>query len=303
MDLLCRPVALDRPIGQGVLHEVEPMVVTAGGITANSGITMARLGLDVGVLSYVGNDAWGPMLRQIYRDGGVDDALLAVHASAATSTTVVAIAPGGERSFLHCVGAPKLINAATLLDQLDVFARTKFFLLGYYSLLPNVEADLPDVLAKIRAAGCKTALDAAGDGGAMEPLDRILPQLDVYVPSLSEAEHQTGETDPRKIIELYRGCGAPGLLGVKLGGADGVMLSPKAGDFLHVPSCVPPGEVVDTTGAGDSFYAGLLTGLIKGLPLESAGRLGAAAAAICVTALGGNTAAGDYEKTARLAGV
>lgn len=303
VDLLCRPVSLEQPIGRGVLHEVEPMVVTAGGITSNSGITMAALGLSVGVLSYVGDDAWGRMLRQLYRDGGVDDALLAVHPTGATSTTVVTIDAGGERSFLHCVGAPKLINAATLLDQLDTIGRSKFLLLGYYSLLPNLEHDLPDVLGRIRAAGCRTALDAAGDGGAMSPLDRALPQLDVYVPSLREAVHQTGESDPRRIINIYRRCGAPGLLGVKLGGADGVLLSPAAGQFVHVSSCTPPGPVVDTTGAGDSFYAGLLAGLIQGLPLEHAGRLGAAAAACCVTALGGNAAARDYAFTAKLAGL
>ena len=51
----------------------------------------------------------------------------------------------------------------------------------------------------------------------MQPLDRILPHLDVYVPSHNEATHQTGLTDPREIIETYRACGAPGLLGVKLG--------------------------------------------------------------------------------------
>ncbi len=159
------------------------------------------------------------------------------------------------------------------------------------------------MLAKIRETGCRTALDAAGDGGALSPLDRALPQLDVYVPSLREAVHQTGERDPRKVIDIYRRCGAPGLLGVKLGGADGVLLSPAAGQFVHVPSCTPPGPVVDTTGAGDSFYAGLLTGLIRGLSVEQAGRLGAAAAACCVTALGGNAAARDYAFTAKLAGI
>ena len=72
------------------------------------------------------------------------------------------------------------------------------------------------------------------------------------------------------------------------------MLSGKAGEFTMIPAVAAPGPVVDTTGAGDSFYAGLLAGLLKGFTLEQAGRLGTAAGACCVTSLGGSTG-GDGE--------
>ena len=302
VDLLCRPVNLARPIGDRVLYETDPVVLTGGGITINSGVTLARLGVGVGVFSYVGRDAWAPIVHHLLRDEGVDDELLIAHPTAATSTTVVAIDKSGERCFFHSVGAPKLLDASAFYDRLDALGRSRFILLGYYSLLPHLEPDLHDVLARLRARGCRTALDAAGDGGAMQPLDRILPQLDVYVPSLAEARHQTGEDDPRRIIEAYRGCAAPGILGVKLG-VDGVLLSPTPGEFVDIPIVEPPGKVIDTTGAGDSFFAGLLAGMIRGLDIESAGRLGAAAAGCCVTSVGGSTGGRDYEFTARLAGI
>ena len=300
VDLLCRPISLNEPIGAGVLHATDPVELTAGGIVSNSGISLARLGMRVGAFSYVGNDRWGTVLRQLLRDEGVDDRPLLTHPTGATSTTVVAIDPSGERSFFHCVGAPKLLNAAAFLDNLDLFSRSRMLLLGYYSLMPNLENDLADVFARIREVGCRTALDAAGRGGTMQPLDRILPNLDVYVPSLAEAQHQTGLSDPQRMIEMYRDCGAPGLLGVKLG-RQGVLLSPAAGEYIHVPVVQPPGEVIDTTGAGDSFYAGLLAGLLRGLSVEQAGRLGAATAACCITALGGWSGVRDYTATVRLA--
>lgn len=303
VDLLCRPVALTRPLGAGVLHEVAAMGVTAGGITSNAGICLARLGMKAGVLSYVGDDEWGAVLRRLLVEGGVDDALLATHASAPTSTTVVAIDESGERSFLHRVGAPQWMDAGTLLGPMDVWRRTKYLLLGYYSLLPNLEPELGAVLKEIRRAGCKTAMDAAGSGGRMQPLESILPQLDVYVPSLAEARQQTGLEDPRSIVQRYRKCGAPGLLGVKLGGRKGVLLSPAEGDWVQIDSCQPPGAVVDTTGAGDCFYAGLLAGLMRGLSLEAAGRMGAASAACCVTGLGGHAGCRGWDFTSRLAGV
>ena len=179
------------------------------------------------------------------------------------------------------------------LDNLDLFARSRMMLVGYYSLMPNLEGDLPEVLAAIRKTGCRTALDAAGDGGTMQPLDRILPHVDVYVPSLDEAIHQTGHEDPRKIVDAYRACGAPGLLGVKLG-SNGAMLSPAAGEYLSIAAVQPPGAVVDTTGAGDCFFAGLLTGLLKGLDAERSGRLAAATGACCVTGYGATTGLRGY---------
>ena len=302
VDLLCKPVSLTQPIGGGVLHIVDPIQLTAGGIVSNSGITMARMGMKVAAFSYVGNDGWGPVVRNLYRSEGVDDSLLLTHPTGATSTTVVAIDSTGERSFLHCVGAPKLLNAAAFDQHMDVIAASRMLLVGYYSLMPNLEADMAQVFAKVRATGCKTALDAAGQGGTMDPLAKVLPHLDVYVPSFAEASHQTGHQDPRKIIDTYRQCGAPGIVGVKLG-RRGVMLSERAGEYVEVPVVEPPGAVVDTTGAGDSFYAGLLTGLLKGLSLEKAGRLGTAAGACCVTAVGGCTGGRSYEETAKLAGM
>ena len=301
-DLLVRPVPLEIPIGGGKLLHAEPIEVTTGGIVSNSGIAMARLGMKIAAFSYVGNDDWAALLRRRLDGEGVDCSRLLTHPTGATSTTAVLIDPSGERSFAHCVGAPKLMDKALFLDNLDLFSRSRMMLVGYYSLMPNLEGDLPEVLAEIRKTGCQTALDAAGDGGAMQPLDRILPQVDVYIPSHDEAIHQTGETDPTKIIDAYRACGAPGLLGVKLG-SKGALLSPAAGQYVSIGTAPPPGAVVDTTGAGDCFFAGLLTGLLKGLNAKDAGRLAAATGACCVTGYGATAGIRGYEETAKLAGV
>ena len=302
VDLLCRPVRLSQPIGGGVLHEVEPLLLTGGGIVSNASVAMARMGMRVGAFSYLGDDAWAPVVRNLYRGEGVDDAPLLLHPTGATSTTVVMIDPSGERSFYHCVGAPRELDAQVFLDHLDLFKSARMLLLGYYSLMPKLELGLPQVFAALRKVGCQTALDAAGAGGALQPLDQILPHLDYYIPSLMEAQNQTGFDEPRKIIQTFRACGAPGVLGVKLG-KDGVLLSPGADQYTHIHIVEPPGDVVDTTGAGDSFYAGLLTGVLKGLSLADAGKLGAAAAACCITAVGGPSGVRDYAATAALAGV
>ncbi|MAE60287.1 MAG: hypothetical protein CMJ49_02905 [Planctomycetaceae bacterium] len=302
VDILTRPVSLDDPIGHGLLHLVEPIELTCGGTVSNSGIAMARLGMKTAAFSYLGRDDWAPVIRRRYEAEGIDTTGLMDHPTGATSTTVVMVDGSGERSFFHCVGAPKELNKSAYMDHLELFAQSRMMLVGYYSLMPNLEDDLAEVLAAIRATGCATAMDAAGEGGALKPLDRILPELDVYVPSRAEALNQTGETDPEKIIAIYRDCGAPGLLGVKLG-SDGALLSPKPGELIQVEMVAAPGAVVDTTGAGDCFYAGLLTGLLRGLGVADAGRLAAGAGAANVTAPGGVGGVSDYAATAKLAGI
>jgi sugar/nucleoside kinase (ribokinase family) len=302
VDVLVRPVELESPIGVGRLVRSEPLVLTTGGIVSNAGITLARLGMKTAAFTYVGDDPWAAVIRDRYGAEGLDATQLVTRADSATSTSAVLIDATGERSFVHCVGAPRLLDGPALLDRMDLFRRSRAMLLGYFPLLPNLIDELPDVLAEIRKSGCLTALDAAGDGGDLEPLSRLLPNLDVYVPSLAEACHQTGVDDPRGIVATYRDAGAKGLVGVKLG-SHGVLLSPAPGEFIDVAAVAPPGPVVDTTGAGDCFLGGLLAGLLRGMSVADAGRLGAATGACCVTGLGATTAIRDFASTAELAGL
>lgn len=284
-DILVRPLPLESPIGAGVMINTEPVRLMTGGLACNAGITMARLGMKTAVLTYVGADDFGEIIRKRLESEGINCLGLLQHPITGTATSAVLIDSGGERTFAHYAGASYRLDRTVMLANLDLFASSRMLLLGYYSQMTDLEQDLPEVLATIRATGCRIAMDAGGNGGTMQPLDRILPHLDVYIPSQIEATHQTGQTEPRAIIDTYRRCGAPGILGVKLGSA-GALLSPSAGEYVAVPCIPPPGPIIDTTGAGDAFLAGLLTGLLQEMSLEDAGRLGAATASCCITALG-----------------
>lgn len=302
VDVLARPVMLSAPIGRGRLVESEPLRLATGGIVSNAGIAMARLGLRVAAFSYVGADEWASVICQRYVAEGIDTTHLMEHPSLATSTSVVLVDPSGERSFVHCAGAPRALDKQTLLSRLDLFAASRAMLIGYYPLMTQLQGDLPEVFVAIRKAGCLTALDACGDGGTMDPLARILPHVDFYVPNEIEGAHQTGETEPRAMIGAYREAGARGFVGIKLG-ERGALLSPRPGEFVDVAAVRAPGAVVDTTGAGDCFFAGLLAGVLRGLGAAEAGRLAAAVGACCVTGVGATSAVRGYEETAALAGV
>jgi sugar/nucleoside kinase (ribokinase family) len=299
-DILVRPVPLSQPVGSGRLFHVEPIEVTTGGIVCNSGTAMQRLGLRVAASSLVGDDLWASVVRSRLKAEGIATEALESHATLATSTTAALIDPSGERSFAHHVGAPAAIDLAFIRRQISYFGASRMALIGYFGLLPSLEPVLADALAAIQATGCRVALETGGSGGTLATLTPALPHVAIYVPSLDEAIHQTGLCDPREIIACYRQHGAAGVVGVKLG-TQGTLLSPAADEVIELPCLPAPGPVVDTTGAGDSFLAGLVAGILQGMPIREAGLLGAATAACCVTGVGATAGLRSFEDTLQLA--
>lgn len=263
---------------------------------------MARLGLKTAALGCIGDDAFGEVLAKLLESESIEAGHLLRHPSLPTSATAVLVGQDGEHTFAHHAGASRTLTRQAVLDNLALFERSQFALFGYYGLMPELEAELSEVLPQIRETGCRTAMDAAGGGGTMQPLDRILPHLDIYVPSYEEGVAQTGLRDPQQIVDAYRQHAPECLLGVKLGDK-GALFSPAAGDWIRIEPVAPPGRVVDTTGAGDCFYAGLITGLAREMNVDHAARLGAAAGASSITAIGAVAGIRDFDATRRLAGL
>ena len=296
VDIPVRPVQRNLSLSEIELIRVDPIHPCGGGIVSNSGIALARLGVRAAAFGFLGDDPWADMLCKLYEQNGLNTEYVLRHSTVASSATVVLVAEDGEHAFAHHSGASRYLDQETVLDHLELFEQTEFVLLGYYSLLPRLEADLPELLSVIRATGCRIAMDAAGGGGTLEPLDRILPHLDFYIPSHKEGLSQTGKTDAREMIETYRRYTRDTVLGIKLGD-QGALLSPRNGVWLSVAPVPAPGPVVDTTGAGDSFYAGLITGLLRGFELPEAAKLAAATGACCVTALGTTAGIRGFDET------
>ncbi len=96
------------------------------------------------------------------------------------------------------------------------------------------------------------------------------------------------------MIAAFRSLLPRGIIGIKLD-VDGCLLDDGTGPAVHVPAY--PIRVVDTTGAGDTWFAGLLTGLIRKMPLRQAGQLANRTAADCCTALGASAGIRNFEDT------
>lgn len=301
LDVVVQPIDLDRPIGGDRLFHTAPLTVHPGGIVSNTGAAMSRYGMQVAAMTLVGKDDFGGLLVDRLKDLGIDTNAVQ-RREEATSTSAVLIDSSGQRSFGHHVGALAKLDADYLLQHETLLSRSRMLLIGYLSLLPQLEPSLPEVLQRARRLGCQTVLEAAGSGGDPEVVKACLPLVDCYFPSHQEAIRETGETQPERIVSAYRDYGCQGVVGVKLG-ADGAVVSEAAGHVSRIAPVTPPGKVVDTTGAGDCFLGAFLTGLLCGMDCEKAGRLAAAAGAGCVTCYGAQGGLLDLEETCRLAGV
>ncbi|HSU67588.1 MAG TPA: carbohydrate kinase family protein [Tepidisphaeraceae bacterium] len=294
-DLIAEPMDLRRPPPPGGLALLNSMFLTTGGNVCNTGVAMAKLGMKVAAAGLVGKDVLGATMTERLRSAGVDTSAVFLNENSQTSSTVVAVEPGGERCFFHVPGVTALLDAAAFRQCIPVFAQSAFVQIGYFGLLPALTPDLPALLTELRrvAPQVKIALDTVNPPAGRELLDPILPLLDVFAPSRTEAAALTGRTDPPEMVAVLRRLMKQGLIGIKLD-AQGCYLDDGA-QAVTIPAY--PVNVVDTTGAGDTWFGGLLTALIRGMPLPQAGRFANRAAADCCTALGASAGVKSFEQT------
>jgi sugar/nucleoside kinase (ribokinase family) len=256
--------------------------LVAGGSASITAVAAARLGLRVALVAAVGGDAAGNFMLGELARAGVDCGAIAVRAGLPTGMTV-ALSRGDDRAILTAPGA---IGALTPADvPASLLSRARHVHVSSYFLLErSLGPGLAALLAGARAAGATTSLDTNWDpagtwGAAFFP--GVLAQADLLLPNAAEAERLAGAAAlPAAVAAL---TSAVGRLVVKLG-ARGALYADSGQQYLATP---PPVTPADTTGAGDCFNAGLLTGLLRGLGPAEALALACAAGALSTRGIGG----------------
>jgi sugar/nucleoside kinase (ribokinase family) len=295
-DIVAQPMELSAPPEPGGLTRLNSITLTSGGNACNVAIALAKLGMSVASCGLVGDDSLGRTIVERLREAGVNANGVTSDSRSQTSATIVAVQSDGERCFFHTPGVTDLLDANFFRSNFDLFRRAAWLQIGYFGLLPNLTMDLPDLLAEFRtsAPGTKIALDTSYPPGDRKLLDPILPHVDLFAPSRSEATALTGETDPARMdANFRRHTRDNAIIGIKLDAA-GCYLD----DGQHAHE-IPAFKVntIDTTGAGDAWFAGLLCGLRKGMPLDESGRLANRVGADCCTAIGASAGVRNLETT------
>jgi sugar/nucleoside kinase (ribokinase family) len=263
----------------GQLVATDDFLIAPGGCAANVGLALRRLGIPVAVAGRVGDDVFGGLVRRSLEETGIDTRGVLTTPGIGTSKTVVLSIAAEDRRFLHTFGA----NAAVTAD--DVIDSGEVIYVGGYLILPSIDPDaLAERLGEARARGSAVILDVVAPTGtrpSVEELGHLLRHADFFVPNQDEARAITGAEEPRRQAEILREHGARTVI-VKLG-ERGLFALGEAGAFeLGAPRV----DVVDPSGAGDAFAAGLALGILEGWSLERTARFASVLGASACTALG-----------------
>lgn len=261
-----------------------------GGKGANAAVAAARLGARVALVAAVGEDADGAAVRADLDAAGVDTGALVTVAGAVTGVAAVLVDTQGENAIAVASGANLALDGAAVRAGLANAAGPETVVVAD---LEVGDAAVAAAAEHCRAVGCRLVLDP---GPARAVLPEVLAATTVVTPNRGELAVLAGDGAGGAPALLAAGVGA---VAVTLG-ADGVEL--HVGDTANDPVCVPPFavDVVDTTGAGDAFAAGLAVALHDGLPLADAVAFGAATGALATRAHGARAALPDRAAAERL---
>ena len=284
LDVLGRPVETIPP-GQASVR-LEEIKATAAGTAAGTAVDLAKLGAQVTAVGAIGDDLIAGIITGVLASYGIDTRGLVRKAGRQTSASMLPIRPNGERPALHAPGAMPYLTTGDIdpawLDGCDVL------LLGAPDRLgQDTVAGLSPLAAAAQASGALVLIDVLGPGRPEDfgRLRELIGTADWFCPNEDQLRRLTGRDDLTDAIREVLTLGTRGVA-VTLG-ENGALVTtgPAASPSpVHVPA--HDIHVVDTTGCGDAFDAGMITGLLLGCGPVDAARLGTACGALVATGLG-----------------
>jgi sugar/nucleoside kinase (ribokinase family) len=254
----------------------------AGGSAANTVVGVAQFGGKPFFTGKVGGDMRGALYRKSMAEVGVEFDVAATN-GAPTGSCLVLVTPDGERTMQTSLGA----SAGLVADDVDVERIGQSQLIyveGYLFGSPTAGAAAVHSMEAAKSAGVKISLTLSDPGMAEHFIDDFRRVTKEYVDILFCNEHEARiYADGGNRQEIIKAVGQDcGQVFMTCGG-DGSMVYDH-GAIMEVPGYSVP--VVDTTGAGDVYAAGVLYGLTSGKTVTDAGRLGSFASARIVTQMG-----------------
>lgn len=252
-----------------------------GGAAGNVASWLTRTDARATIVGHVGDDAAGAALMSEFDALGVRHQNLMVD-KGSSGVVVVLVDPSGERTMFPDNGANSGLKLSDLPDLDDFNA---VYLSGYSPLDPLSRPGVMAMIKKIKEAGLPLYFDPASVGGMMEvPVEEVktwIRLMDVLLLNEEEAIYLTGETNPEKAMELLlNDCETV----VIKRGSQGAIGRSRGSILVSVPALST--EVVDTTGAGDSFAAGFIAHYALTKNMQHGLESGAQVAARCVAIVG-----------------
>ncbi len=256
-----------------------PYSLSLGGSAGNTIRAMARLGCDVGFIGKVGRDKTGDFFVQALENLGVEPIVL--RGTERSGKCVSLISPDGERTMVTHLGAA-LELAASEIEPAIFEGYDCLYVEGY--LVQNHDL----IRAAVRTAkecGLQVAIDLASFNIVAENLEflrsLVADCVDIVFANEEEAKTFTCEAEPLNALQAISEMASLAVVKIGTRGA----LIKQGGEVVHV-GIMAAAKRVDTTGAGDFYAAGFLSGLCDGLSLRQCGTIGAVTAGKVIEVVG-----------------
>ena len=265
-----------RPYKKLVAKDSNPGAVrmSPGGVGRNIAHNMSLLGLDVRLLTAFGDDVYAQKLAAVCGELGIDISQSPVIPGGHTSTYLFVNDESGDMQLA--------VSDMDIYDHLtpQVLQSRRQLLDG--SQVVVLDTTLPAGTVAWVAKNCRAPIFADPVSSAKaEKLRPVLGRLHTLKPNRIEAELLSGVaiSDDASLRRAADALLETGLHRVFISlGADGVFAADRSGQVLHLPA--PEGNIVSTTGCGDSFMAALAWAYLQGSDLERSARAGLAASTI-----------------------
>lgn len=291
LDVLGRHVE-DLPPPGGATF-VDEITMTVAGTAGGTAVDCAILGLNGQISARVGRDAMGDFLIDAMRGFGLNTDLVQRDDAVQTSCSMLPIRPNGARAAYFVPGTSKTFMPDA--GETDRILDARIVHLGGTGLLDAFDgAPSLALLKRAKELGRITVFDLIlADPQTVSKVEPLLPYIDYFIPSIDEAAAMAELRDPAEVARWFKARGVKNAL-LTLEG-DGVYVDPVEGEPFRLPSHEI--EVVDTTGCGDSFTAGVIVGLAKGWELRECARFATTVAAHVAKGLGSQGALSSFEAT------
>ena len=250
-------------------------IVTLCGGTANVAVQIAKLGEQSKFIGKIGDDAFGKHFKENLRHNGVKD-LTFMDGTNQTGSCIALVYKNGERTMIANRGANDYLEKEEIESYIGEITRSKIIYFSGYSLLSrkNSESVLYGI-EKCHNQNCKIYFNPGAPNLIKEDFKKVIRDwVDILILNIEEAKNMTKKNEIEEITKSLNNMVDTAVITM---GEDGCIIIPKGDNYMHVGT--KKSDVMDTTGAGDAFAAGLIVGKLKGQEDRECARLGNNAAA------------------------
>mgnify|MGYP001220940366 FL=1 len=288
LDVLGRPIS-KIPEG-GNVEFIDELRLTVAGTAGGTIIDCAKLGLNTLAVGAVGNDEKADFVISVLEKFGVDVSAFQRIAGVPTSSSILNVRPNGERPALHLRGASDHFLPPSK-EKFNIFD-CKVLHLGGTGLLNKMDGPASvELLKEAKKNDCITTFDLiATNEETINIVKPLLPFIDYFMPSIEEARDLSKLNDPKEIAKFFIDNGATNCV-FTTGEEGSVFISEKE----YIKTSAFDIDVVDTTGCGDAFDAGMITALVRDFDLEKSLKFATITSGLVATGLGSDAGIISYE--------